>query len=412
MEPKASGVAVAGALALGMYSCTRAVPGSLSSEEDEEDEEDEEGDCGLPAHLGGSSMEPPSPQPEQRKRPAATVSLSVCSSCAGSQTVLSDLEDLCAFVSNVRPRAAGCMGACGMGPNVASQAADGHRSLHSGLTTLDETVRVLKAVARWADPGSKLTIPDEALARIRLRSDGTRLANSMDPEDSAKAELLFTQAIDIETSSPGPVSEALTVAEAERRRAEHLRKLYMLRSSVRGSQALRDYDGAIADCDAVIEATPEYSEAFLQKAKLLRRARRSQQALACFEQAHLLGSSPAAPEEEGFRMDRHMLTWLAKQIDEVRDRLQEDAAIQAGEFGAADAGDENCEDSGDGSGRWLVEKIEGLAADSCVYHLRNHPPAVPHSYPHSAWHVNVRFGGTVRECVKHSLPIAWTISYI
>jgi hypothetical protein len=111
-------------------------------------------------------------------------------------------------------------------------------------------------------------------------------------------------------------------------------------------------------------------------------------------------------------MDRHMLTWLAKQIDEVRDRLQEDAAIQAGEFGAADAGDENCEDSGDGSGRWLVEKIEGLAADSCVYHLRNHPPAVPHSYPHSAWHVNVRFGGTVRECVKHSLPIAWTISYI
>ena len=77
------------------------------------------------------------------------------------------------------------------------------------------------------------------------------------------------------------------------------------------------------------------------------------------------------------------------------------------QFGAADAGADDCEDSGDGSGRWIVERIEGFAADSCVYHLRNHPPSVPHRFPHDAWHVNVRFGGTVREYTPVSTHAEW-----
>lgn len=390
------GVAVAGALALGMYSCTRTVPGAVfsSSEEEEELGEDGEGDgLGLPAHLGG--IEPAELKSESAaERPA--VRLSVCSSCMGSKTLLSDLEDICSWVDIVQPRSTGCLGACGMGPNATSVASDGHVSLHTGIGTLDEAVRVTQAVARQADPRCNITIPDEVLARIQLRSDGSRLASSTDPADNTQAELLFTQALDAE-QIPAPAPDGLSAEQVGHRRSEQIRKLHMLRSSVRASQALQDYDGAIADCDRVLESSPTYSQAHLQKANLLRRARRTAEALACFEKAHELGSSPEAPDEEGYRMDRYMLKWLTTVIDTVRERLAEDAAIQKGEFGMADAGDEDCDDSGDGSGRWLVQKIEGMAPDSCIYHLTNHPPAMPHPYPHSAWHVNVCIGGTVRE---------------
>jgi NAD(P)H-flavin reductase len=381
-----TGVAVAGALALGMYSCTRSVPDAVSSSAEEEEEEEEED--GLPDHLGGggAEMEMADEQP--------VVRLSVCSTCPGSQTLLSDLEDLCSWVSGVEPRAAGCMGACGMGPNAMCD-----HSLHAGIGTLDETLRVLEKVAWQVDPGSRITIPPEALARIELRSDASRFASSMDPEENAKAELLLTQAIDAE-QTPAPAPAHLTAEEVARRNSNQLRKLHMLRSSVRGSQALQEYDGAVEDCDAVIEGTPSYSQAYLQKGKLLRRARRTREALACFEQARALGSSVDALDEEGYRMDRYMLVWLDTVIDTVRERLAEDAAVEAGSFGSADAGADDCDDSGDGSGRWIVEKIEGMAPDSCVYHLRNHPPAVPHPYPHGAWHVNVCIGGTVRECVQ------------
>ena len=373
------------------YSCARSVPGAPSSSSSEEEEEAGEGD-GLPAHLGGSGMEMEEEQAEQ-----PTVRLSVCSSCEGSRTLLSDLEDLCPWVQGaVEPRATGCLGACGRGPNAISTRDGQYLALHTGIRTLQETLRVLQNVAQHADPGCRVTIPDEALARIELRSDASRLASSMDPADSAKAELLLTQAIDAE-KTPAPAPGALTAEEMARRRSEQLRKLHMERSSVRGSQPLQDYGGAIEDCDVVIERLPTYSQAYLQKAKLLRRARRAAEALTYFEKAHALGSSPDAPDEEGYRMDRYTLKWLGTVIDTVRERLAEDTAVEAGNFGSADAGDASCDDSGDGSGRWLVEKIHGMAPDSCVYHLRNHPPAVPHPYPHSAWHINVCIGGTVRE---------------
>jgi hypothetical protein len=71
------------------------------------------------------------------------------------------------------------------------------------------------------------------------------------------------------------------------------------------------------------------------------------------------------------------------------------------------AGDEDAIDSGDGSGRWKVDKITGLAWDTCIYHLTNQPPAVPHPYPNDAWHVNIRFGGTVREYTPVSSAADW-----
>ena len=48
---------------------------------------------------------------------AASASISVCTSCGGSQATLSDLEDLCSYVG-IEARPSGCMGACGSGPNI------------------------------------------------------------------------------------------------------------------------------------------------------------------------------------------------------------------------------------------------------------------------------------------------------
>ena len=106
-------------------------------------------------------------------------------------------------------------------------------------------------------------------------------------------------------------------------------------------------------------------------------------------------------------MHKYMITWLERIIEELEERLLEEEAIGSGEFGSADAGDLDATDSGDGSGRWKVEKITGFSEDSCVYHLSNNPPAVPHPYPNDAWHVNIRFGGTVREYTPISTALDW-----
>ena len=52
----------------------------------------------------------------------------------------------------------------------------------------------------------------------------------------------------------------------------------MLRGNTRGSQLLSDFDGAIADFDDVIEEEPEFTRAYMEKAKILRRARKPQEA--------------------------------------------------------------------------------------------------------------------------------------
>ena len=161
-----------------------------------------------------------------------------------------------------------------------------------------------------------------------------------------------------------------------------------------------------SDFDDVIEEEPEFTRAYMEKAKILRRARKPEEALACFKTTMELGTT-LEPPPKGFGMHKYMITWLERIIEELEERLLEEEAIGSGEFGSADAGDFDATDSGDGSGRWKVEKITGFSEDSCVYHLSNNPPAVPHPYPNDAWHVNIRFGGTVREYTPISTALDW-----
>jgi len=180
----------------------------------------------------------------------------------------------------------------------------------------------------------------------------------------------------------------------------------MMRADTRASPKLRDYEGSIADFDAIIADEPNFTRAWQEKGKVLRRWRKPRESLACFKNAHELGTK-LEPPPKGFGMHGYALKWLERIIGELEERLLEEEAIGTGEFGAADAGDDELEDSGDGSGRWKVQKISGLAWDTCIYHLVNKPPAVPHPYPNDAWHLNVRFGGTVREYTPVSSAADW-----
>eukprot|EP01050_Picozoa_sp_SAG11_P017366 SAG11_NODE_2498_length_3287_cov_1.417817_1_plen_606_part_00 len=212
---------------------------------------------------------------------------------------------------------------------------------------------------------------------------------------------------------------------------------------------------ALADFDSVISNDETFTQAWMEKAKILRRARKPQEALDCFKHTLELGTSQDPPPK-GNGMHKYMQQWLERIISELEERILENAAVDSGEFGSADAADESVTDSGDGSGRWKVAKITGLSwcatfasfaaaasifgrtavvgrrrscdwmrgprmlspplcavavlswrRDSCIYHLENHPPAMPHPYPNDAWHVNVRFGATVREYTPVSDYASW-----
>ena len=277
----------------------------------------------------------------------------------------------------------------------------GTYKLLTGVYSLDKSLGVLEQAL-----GQEPDIPEEIMTRTRLRSDAMRLMNSTREEEMLKAEELFTQAIDKEISDPGIFNPNLSTEQAIATQIERLRELRMLRGNTRGSQLLNDFDGAIADFDDVIEEEPEFTRAYMEKAKILRRARKPEEALACFKTTMELGTT-LEPPPKGFGMHKYMITWLERIIEELEERLLEEEAIGSGEFGSADAGDLDATDSGDGSGRWKVEKITGFSEDSCVYHLSNNPPAVPHPYPNDAWHVNIRFGGTVREYTPISTALDW-----
>jgi hypothetical protein len=101
-----------------------------------------------------------------------------------------------------------------------------------------------------------------------------------------------------------------------------------------------------------------------------------------------------------------MPTALAMMAGRLQERLLEDEAMGRGGggggggaacFTGAHASDTTVADSGDGSGRWRLDKIVGYSADACVYALWNHPPAEPHPWSMDAWHVTVR---VVRACVR------------
>jgi tetratricopeptide (TPR) repeat protein len=261
----------------------------------------------------------------------------------------------------------------------------------NGVHSLDRSLQVLEYAL-----GEPASIPEPLLRRTRLRSDAMRLMGSGQEEQLRTANTLFTQAIELELEGE-VASPPCGGGDPER-----VRELRMMRGGTRGHAALRDWEGSIADFDAVLEEEPTFTRALLEKAKVLRRARKPAEALECFRRALHLGTS-LPPPPNGFGMHQYMVGWLQKIVEELEERLLEDDAISSGEFGTADAGDEGLSDSGDGSGRWKLERIE----DTCVYHLVNHRPAMPHPFPHEAWHINVRFGGVVREYTPVSTAAEW-----
>jgi len=241
--------------------------------------------------------------------------------------------------------------------------------------------------------------------RMRLRSEASHLLHSDKDEALKQAEQRLTEAIDYElTGAAEPTAPRVGPDEAARLRVKRLRDLRMMRADSRGR--LGAADGAVADYDAIIDGEPRFSKAYLQKAKVLRQARRVPEALDWFRRAHEVGSDPGNDRRGELRLDPYTLRSIQTTISELEDRWHEEEAIGSGEFGSSHA-DADSLDSGDGSGRWKVQSIQGYSADSCVYHLVNRCPSQPHPFPHDAWHVNVRFGATVREYTPTSSAQDW-----
>jgi len=370
------------------------------------------------------------------KKPCLAGRIEVCSTCAGADAVLCDLEDIAPH-AGVRVTSTGCLGRCGAGPNCFIEAAkltcspeesaakaepgafrgeaDERQDLIDELfrnsarpgwggwgeegDVVSQVISFDKCldVVRSALHGADFQVPKAVLHRARLRSDAMRRMDSGFAEDLKEAEQLLSEAIDLEHQ----LDEAEPSPPSQHGFGERLQQLRMLRGDVRGSQALAQYDGALADFDAVLEGKPGYVRAHLDKAKTLRRARRLPEALESYQAAL---ANLAEDSETAAAASRR---WIDKRILELQDRLAEQAAVARGELGSADAGNADAVDSGDGSGRWRVVKITGTSLDSCIYHLRNHPPAEPHPCPRTAWHVCVRFGAHVREYTPVSTVSDW-----
>lgn len=250
--------------------------------------------------------------------------------------------------------------------------------------------------------GTSPFIPAEVLQRARLKSDAMRLMAFGPNQDMTKAEVLLTEALRFEVdctiaaeSAEGPVD--LTVAPMGF--TNRLRELHMLRAEARGSFLLKDLEGALSDLDIVIGKEPEFVNAHVEKAKILRRAQRSAEAIGCFKRALELGDVQK-PSPDGNGLTEQLCTWIRRVVEDLETRAVGQAAGDC-------SGGDSVTDSGDGSGRWKVVKITGVSFDSCIYHLENHPPAIPHPHPTDAWHVSVRFGSTLREYTPISTAADW-----
>ena len=92
-----------------------------------------------------------------------------------------------------------------------------------------------------------------------------------------------------------------------------------------------------ADFESVITDEPNFTRAWMEKGKILRRWRKPALALECFKQTLELGTTLEAPPK-GFGMHKYMVTWIERMIEELEERLLEEEAIGSGEFGSADAG--------------------------------------------------------------------------
>ena len=123
------------------------------------------------------------------------------------------------------------------------------------------------------------------------------------------------------TPPPGATPERMVEMGIER-----LRELRMTRGNVRGSQVLSDFGGALADFDSVIADDETFTQAWMEKGKILRRARKPQEALDCFKSTLELGTSQEPPPK-GNGMHKYMVQWLQRIIDELEERLLENAAV-------------------------------------------------------------------------------------
>jgi len=347
--------------------------------------------------------------------------IKVCETCAGSDALLCDLEDLCPHVG-VAAKLGSCLDRCKSGPNCVVYAArssdrgtlresDRRRERRQVVTELwkfNDTLRLLsKALG-----GTALEIPQVVLHRARLRSDAVRLADSgsvnHDAMQLAEADTLLSEAIGLETKGAAlpPPPLPLVSLRLPRRKISRLCELQLLRGELRGSPELARRVEAIADFEAVIAEEPLLAHAWMAKAKVLRRARQHVDTLACLREALRLGESQAPPPK-GKGLASYTLDWIRRNIEQLEERLLQEARVEIGEFGSADAGDDAATDSGSGSGWWRVCEIIGLSWNTCIYRLENHPPAVPHPCPHDAWHVKVCFGTEVREYTPVSTATEW-----
>lgn len=350
--------------------------------------------------------------------------------------MICDLEDLCPY-TGVAAKMSSCLERCKSGPNCMvypvqsedQEGADRHRRkkdkkekkehkskgerrrrVVSELWSFEDSLELLSAALGTEE----LKIPEAVLHRSKLRSDAVRLAANGLCNRSAKqlteATSLLTQAIALESAGSEEVHSQRPYPHVSidlpRLPVSRLCELRLLRGELLGSQELGRFTDAVADLDAVIAEEPIIAKAWMAKAKVLRRSRQTLGALACLQEA-LRCAETQGPPPEGKGLSTYEREWIVRNISQLEDRAFQEMQVEKGEFGDADASDTAAKDSGNGSGWWKVVGIAAQSWDSCVYHLENHPPAVPHPCPHDSWHVRVCIGKAVREYTPVSTATEW-----
>jgi len=391
--------------------------------------------------------------------------IKVCETCAGSDALTCDLEDLCPYLG-VRLEHTFCLDRCKSGPNClvlparAKEAGDrgeqrGRRK-HGGGSDESERQRSRRrrrsdsgesrgrrGKDRGGDPGRRrrrvvselwthqdslrllstasgreLDLPEAVLRRARLRSEAVRLAGegtfNRNVEKIAEAERLLTEAIAFEGEEAMGLPAAPFAVKpliAQTGPSDRRRELLLLRGELRGSRELSRFAEAVADLDEVVAQEPGVARAWAEKAKVLRRWRRPAEALTCLRQALCIGQAVGDEQDEapegGVALQRHVRSWAERCAELLEERVLQQARVDTGEFGNADAGDDMAVDSGSGSGWWKVVGITGVSWNTCYYDLENHPPASPHPCPHDAWHVKICLGNAVREYTPVSNAEEW-----
>ena len=287
-------------------------------------------------------------------------------------------QDIASFAP-IQTARRGCLGMCGNGPNCLLEQ-PGKRQAVSRLDSFSKVISLVKKVLKDT---SSLT-PD-LLEKVRVKSDAIRIIamSALRPErtaeDMGKAIGLLSGAIDQE------------LAQASKVMSARLRSLYLLRGKAWGRRLLAESDekarasdasAALRDFEAVLVVDPNFADAYAEIGHINGFMGQTAAALGLYQKALSL---------------MHLGSPEASKLQRRVQRLQEGRIASL----------EGRGDSGDGSGLWKVLEIEGLSPDTCVYRLQTLPPAEPHPFPHSAWHVHVAYGSTLRDYTPVSSASAW-----